>query len=95
MKFRPLHDRVLIERIDQSEKTAGGIIIPDTAQEKPMQGKVLAVGAGSVTQQGARQKMQVHEGDRILFSNYAGTEISVDDMDVLILSESEILAIVE
>lgn len=94
MRIEPLGDKVVVKRLDPTAKTSGGILIPDSAREKPIQGKVLAVGAGKLTAQGSRQKMQVAEGDRVLFSNYAGTEIDVDGNEVLILSETDILAIV-
>ena len=79
MKIRPLHDRILVKRIDEEEKTKGGIIIPDTAKEKPMEGKVIAVGAGRLDDGGKRIPMEVKAGDRILFGKYAGTEIKIDD----------------
>ncbi len=95
MRIEPLGDKVVVKRVDPAEKTSGGILLPDGAQEKPLQGKVLAVGAGKLVLNGSRQKMQVAEGDRILFSRYAGTEIDVDGEEVLILAETDILAIVD
>jgi len=95
MKFRPLHDRVLIERIDQSEKTAGGIIIPDTAQEKPMEGRVVAAGSGARSEDGTVTPLDVKVGDRVLFGKWSGTEVKVDGVDYLILKESDIMGIVE
>ncbi len=95
MKFRPLHDRVLVKRVDQEEKTAGGIIIPDTAQEKPMEGKVIAVGSGTKDDDGKVTPLDVKKGDRILFGKWSGTEIKVDGDDLLIMKESDILGIIE
>ena len=95
MKFRPLHDRVLVRRIDAEEKTAGGIIIPDTAKEKPQQGEVLAVGAGTRDETGQRPHPDVRPGDRILFGKWSGTEVKIDGEDLLIMKESDILGIVE
>ena len=95
MKIRPLNDRVLVLRVDQEEKTKGGIIIPDTAKEKPQEGEVIAVGAGKKLDNGDRQPVDVNTGDRVLFGKYAGTEIKVDDQELLILREDEILAILE
>ena len=95
MKFRPLHDRVLVERIEQEEKTKGGIIIPDTAQEKPMEGKVLAVGAGQKSDDGKVTPLDVKKGDKILFGKWSGSEVKVDGKDLLIMKESDILGIVE
>ena len=95
MKFRPLHDRVLIERIDQSEKTAGGIIIPDTAQEKPMEGRVVAAGSGAKSEDGTITPLDVKVGDRVLFGKWSGTEVKVDGVDYLILKESDIMGIIE
>jgi len=95
MKFRPLHDRVLIERIDQSEKTAGGIIIPDTAQEKPMEGRVVAAGSGAKADDGTVTPLDVKVGDRVLFGKWSGTEVKVDGTDYLILKESDIMGIIE
>ena len=95
MKFRPLHDRVLVRRIEQQEKTAGGIIIPDTAKEKPQQGKVIAVGKGRIEKDGKVTPLDVKAGDRILFGKWSGTEVRVDGEDLLIMKESDILGIIE
>ena len=92
MKFRPLHDRVLLRRIEEGETVLGGIIIPDSAKEKPQQGEAIAVGNGKVLDNGTRVPLEVHAGDRVLFGKYSGTEIKVDDEDYLILREDEILA---
>jgi len=94
MKLRPLQDRVLIERLEEEEKTAGGIIIPDTAKEKPMQGKVVAVGKGKVLENGKVLPLDVKKGDRVLFGKYAGTEVTIDGEDLLIMREEDILAVV-
>ena len=93
-KFRPLHDRVVVKRIDAEEKTAGGIIIPDTAKEKPMQGEVLAVGPGARDERGEIQPLDVRVGDRILFGKWSGTEVKLDGQDLLIMKESDILGVV-
>ena len=95
MKFRPLHDRVLIKRLDSEEKTAGGLIIPDTAKEKPMEGEVIAVGEGAYNDDGDRIKPDLKAGDKVLFGKYAGTEIKVSGEDRLILREDDILGIIE
>ncbi|MCE5241746.1 MAG: co-chaperone GroES [Syntrophobacteraceae bacterium] len=95
MKLRPLNDRVVVKRIEEEQKTAGGIIIPDTAKEKPIQGKVLAVGNGKVMEDGTKRPLDVKEGDRVLFGKYAGTEIKVEGDELLIMREDDILAIVE
>jgi chaperonin GroES len=95
MKFRPLHDRVVVKRIDAEEKTAGGIIIPDTAKEKPVEGKVLAVGNGRVLEDGGIRKLDIKVGDRILFGKYGGTEVTIDGEDLLILREDDVLGVVE
>jgi len=95
MKIKPLHDRVLVKRIDDMQKTAGGIIIPDTAKEKPSEGIVEAVGNGRLTSEGKLEPMTVKSGDRVLFGKYAGTEIKVDGEMRLIIREEDILAIVE
>ena len=95
MKFRPLHDRVLVRRLDEEEKTSGGIIIPDTAKEKPMEGKVIAVGAGRVDKEGKTTPMQVKKGDRIIFGKYSGQEIKLDDIEHVILKEDEILGVIQ
>jgi chaperonin GroES len=95
MKVRPLHDRVIVERMKEEEKTKGGIIIPDTAKEKPVEGRIIAVGAGKVLEDGKRVPLQVKAGDRILFGKYAGTEIKIEGKDHLIMREDDIIAIVE
>jgi chaperonin GroES len=95
MKFRPLHDRVLVRRVDQLEKTAGGIIIPDTAKEKPQEGEVIAAGAGIKTEDGKITPLDVKAGDRILFGKWSGTEVRVEGEDLLIMKESDILGIIE
>jgi chaperonin GroES len=94
-KVRPLHDRVIVKRMEEQEKTKGGIIIPDTAKEKPIEGKVIAVGAGKVAENGKRIPLQVKEGDRVLFGKYSGTDIKVDGEEHLIMREDDIIAIVE
>ena len=94
MKFRPLHDRVLVERVEAEEKTAGGIIIPDTAKEKPQEGKVVAVGTGTKLEDGKVTPLDVKAGDTILFGKWSGTEVKVDGKDLLIMKESDILGIV-
>ncbi len=94
MKVKPLNDRVLVKRMDPEEKVKGGIIIPDTAKEKPLEGKVVAVGAGRVDETGKRIPMEVKSGDRILIGKYAGTEIKIDDVEHVIVREDEILGIV-
>tara|TARA_B100000963_G_scaffold66773_1_gene54893 strand:+ start:412 stop:699 length:288 start_codon:yes stop_codon:yes gene_type:complete len=93
MKFKPLHDRVVVERLDSDEKTAGGIIIPDSAQEKPMQGKILAVGSGARDDSGKIQPLDVKEGDTVLFGKWSGTEVKIDGKDLLIMKESDIMGI--
>ncbi|CUW38231.1 Cpn10 chaperonin GroES, small subunit of GroESL(Chaperonin Cpn10,1-95) [Magnetospirillum sp. XM-1] len=93
MKFRPLHDRVLVKRLDAEEKTAGGIIIPDTAKEKPMQGEVVAVGSGTRGDDGKLVALDVKAGDRVLFGKWSGTEVKIDGVDLLIMKESDILGI--
>ncbi|HEV2595414.1 MAG TPA: co-chaperone GroES [Sphingomicrobium sp.] len=94
MTFRPLHDRVLIRRIEAAEKTAGGIIIPDTAKEKPQEGEVVSVGTGTRTEHGTIHPLEVKSGDRILFGKWSGTEVKVDGEDLIIMKESDILGIV-
>ena len=94
MKFKPLHDRVVVERLDSDEKTAGGIIVPDSAQEKPMQGKILAVGSGARDDSGKIQPLDVKEGDTILFGKWSGTEVKIDGKDLLIMKESDIMGII-
>ena len=93
MKVRPLHDRVLVKRVEEKETVKGGIIIPDTAKEKPMEGEVIAVGSGKVMDDGKRASMDVKVGDRILFGKYSGTEIKIDEEDYIIMREDEILAV--
>jgi chaperonin GroES len=93
MKFKPLHDRVLIEVLDSSEKTAGGIIIPDTAQEKPQEGKVIAIGGGAKTEEGKTIPMDVKVGDKVLFGKWSGTEIKIDGKEYSIMKESDIMGI--
>ena len=95
MALRPLHDRVIVKRLDSEEKTKGGIIIPDSAKEKPLEGKVYAVGPGKKDENGKAAGMDVKKGDKILFGKYAGTEIKVDGDEMIILREDDILAIVE
>ncbi|MCR9222393.1 MAG: co-chaperone GroES [Alphaproteobacteria bacterium] len=95
MAFRPLHDRVLVRRIEEDQTTAGGIIIPDTAKEKPMQGEVLAVGKGVTLEDGSVRALDVQAGDRILFGKWSGTEVKMDGEELLIMKESDILGIVE
>lgn len=94
MEFRPLHDRVLVERIEAETKTAGGIIIPDSAQEKPMQGKVIAVGSGVRDESGKLIALDVKAGDTILFGKWSGTEVKIDGKELLIMKESDILGII-
>ena len=93
MKFRPLHDRVLVERIDEDEKTAGGIIIPDTAKEKPSEGKVVAVGSGTKAEDGSVTPLDVKSGDKILFGKWSGTEVKIDGKEYSIMKESDIMGI--
>ena len=95
MNFRPLHDRVVVRRLTAEEKTAGGIIIPDTAQEKPMEGEVVAVGPGARNEQGQLVAMDVKAGDKILFGKWSGTEVKVDGDDLLIMKETDIMGIIE
>ena len=95
MKVRPLHDRLLVKRIDEEEKTKGGIIIPDTAKEKPQEGKVIAVGKGRVLEDGKVQELAVRKGDKILFSKYSGTEIKLEGDEHIIIREDDVLAILE
>ena len=94
MKFRPLHDRVLVESLESEEKTAGGIIIPDTAKEKPQEGKVIAVGPGSKTEDGKIVPMDVKVGDRVLFGKWSGTEVKIDGKEYSIMKESDIMGVV-
>ena len=95
MKFRPLHDRVLIRRVESEEKTAGGIIIPDTAKEKPMEGEVVAAGPGARGDDGKLQPMDVKAGDRVLFGKWSGTEVKLDGEELIIMKESDIMGVVE
>ncbi len=95
MKIRPLQDRILVKRIEEEETTKGGIIIPDTAKEKPQEGKVVAVGKGKITDDGKLQKLDVKKGDRVLFSKYAGTEVNIEDEEHLIIREDDVLGICE
>lgn len=93
MKFRPLHDRVVVRRVEEDSKTAGGIIIPDTAKEKPMQGEVIAVGPGARDEAGKLVPLEVKAGDRVLFGKWSGTEVKIDGEDLLIMKESDILGV--
>ncbi|GAA0571475.1 co-chaperone GroES [Caenispirillum bisanense] len=95
MTFRPLHDRVLVRRIEADEKTKGGIIIPDTAKEKPQQGEVVAAGPGARAEDGSLQPLDVKVGDRVLFGKWSGTEVKIDGEDLLIMKESDILGVIE
>jgi chaperonin GroES len=95
MNFKPLHDRVVVKRIDTDEKSAGGIIIPDTAKEKPSEGEVLAVGPGEITEDGKSKPMNVKKGDKILFGKWSGNEVKLNGQDVLIMKESDIMGILE
>jgi len=95
MKFRPLHDRVVVKRIEAEEKTTGGIIIPDTAKEKPMEGEVIAVGPGARNEQGQLVPLDVKQGDRILFGKWSGTEVKIDGEELLIMKETDIMGIVD
>ena len=95
MKVRPLHDRILVKRLESEEKTKGGIIIPDTAKEKPQEGQVIAAGKGRVTDDGKLQELAVKKGDKILFSKYSGTEITLEGDDHLIIREDDVLAVLE
>jgi len=95
MKIRPLHDRLIVKRLEEEEKTKGGIIIPDTAKEKPIEGKVIAVGEGRIKKDGKKVPMEVKKGDRILFAKYAGTEVKIDGEEHLMMREDDVLAIME
>jgi chaperonin GroES len=95
MKFRPLHDRVLVRRVEQEEKTAGGIIIPDTAQEKPMEGEIIAAGSGTRREDGTLVPLDVKAGDRVLFGKWSGTEVKINGDELLIMKESDLLGIVQ
>lgn len=94
MKFRPLHDRVLLRRVEQNEKTAGGIIIPDTAKEKPMEGEVVAVGTGLRDESGKVIALDVKAGDRVLFSKWSGTEVQINGEELLVMKESDIMGVI-
>ena len=95
MQFRPLHDRVVVHRIEEDERTAGGIIIPDTAKEKPQQGEVIAVGPGARDEKGVIQPLDVKAGDRVLFGKWSGTEVKIDGEELLIMKESDIMGVLE
>lgn len=95
MKFRPLHDRVLLKRVEEKDATTGGIIIPDTAKEKPMEGEILAIGPGGFDEKGARVRLDVTVGDRVLFGKWSGTETMIDGEELLIMKESDIMGIIE
>jgi len=95
MKIRPLSDKVLVERVEAEGKTAGGIVLPDTAKEKPQRGKIVAVGEGRLLEDGTRKPVQVKKGDLVLFTSYAGTEIKVDSKEYLIMDETDIMAVIE
>ena len=95
MKFRPLHDRVVVRRLEEEERTRGGIIIPDTAKEKPQQGEVIAAGPGARNEQGQLVALDVKEGDRILFGKWSGTEVKIDGEDLLIMKESDVMGVIE
>ena len=95
MKFRPLHDRVVVRRVEEETKTAGGIIIPDTVKEKPIQGEIVAVGPGARDESGKIVALEVKKGDRVLFGKWSGTEVKIDSVDLLIMKESDILGVIE
>lgn len=95
MKIRPLADKVLVERVEAESKTAGGIVLPDTAKEKPQRGKIVAVGEGKVLEDGTRRPVQVKKGDLVLFTSYAGSDIKIDGKEYLIMDESDIMAVIE
>ncbi|MFO7156165.1 MAG: co-chaperone GroES [Pseudomonadota bacterium] len=95
MKIRPLHDRVIVKRVEEEEKTKGGIIIPDSAKEKPLEGKVIAVGSGRILEDGTVRPLDVKPDDRVLFSKYAGTEIKIEGEEFLMLREDDILGVIE
>jgi len=95
MKFRPLHDRVVLRRIEEDERTKGGIIIPDTAKEKPQQGEVVAVGPGARDEKGVIQPLDVKAGDRVLFGKWSGTEVTIDGEELLVMKESDIMGVLE
>jgi chaperonin GroES len=95
MKVRPLHDRLIVKRLEEEEKTKGGIIIPDTAKEKPIEGKVIAAGTGRLNKDGKKMPMEVKTGDRVLFAKYAGTEVKMDGEEYLMMKEEDVLAVIE
>jgi len=95
MAMQPLSDKIIVKRLEAEEKTKGGIVIPDTAKEKPKEGKVIAVGPGRIMEDGKRSQVQVKKGDRILFTSYAGTEIKIDGEEYLVMSEDDVLAVIE
>ncbi len=95
MKVRPLHDRLIVQRLEEEEKTKGGIIIPDTAKEKPIEGKVIAIGTGRIKKNGTKIPLEVKKGNRVLYAKYAGTEVKMDKEEYLIMKEDDILAIIE
>jgi chaperonin GroES len=95
MKVRPLHDRLIVQGLEEEEKTKGGIIIPDTAKEKPIEGKVIAVGAGRIKKDGTKVPLEVKKGNRVLYAKYAGTEVKIDGEEYLIMKEDDILAIID
>jgi chaperonin GroES len=95
MKFRPLHDRVVVRRLEQEEKTAGGIIIPDTAKEKPQEGEVVAVGPGARDERGQLQPLDLKAGDRVLFGKWSGTEVKIDGEELMIMKESDVMGVIE
>lgn len=95
MKFRPLHDRVLVRRVESEERSAGGIIIPDTAQEKPMEGEIIATGSGARAENGTVTPLDVKKGDRVLFGKWSGTEVKIDGEDLLIMKESDIMCVMD
>ena len=95
MKVKPLHDQVIVQRLEEEEKTKGGIIIPDTAKEKPIEGKVIAVGAGRIKKDGTKIPLEVKKGNRVLYAKYAGTEVKIDGEEYLIMKEDDVLGIVE
>jgi chaperonin GroES len=95
MKIRPLADKVLVERIEAESKTAGGIVLPDSAKEKPQRGKIISVGEGKLLEDGSRSKMQVKKGDEVLFTSYAGVEVKLDGKEYMIMDETDIMAVIE
>ena len=95
MKVRPLHDQVIVQRLEEEEKTKGGIIIPDTAKEKPIEGKVIAIGTGRIKKNGTKIPLEIKKGNRVLYAKYAGTEVKIDGEEYLIMKEDDILAVIE